>query len=389
MNFNLTDKNTLLVVLAGSHAYGMATPESDIDIRGICCAPIWIHISKQNGGFDQTEKPDFTHAPAVKSCLERSMKKASGRELVQKDWDELDATIYDVGKAINLMGGCNPNMLELVFTDPSDIIYKNEIGQMLIDKRHLFISLETKKRYMGYALGQLKKIQSHRGWLLNPPEKKPERSDFGLPENDSLLSVQEHNLINEEITKKIRSWGADQLELTPGDRIALNQNMKDFWVSKLNCGEEDLDIALEDLAANSLGLNDEVRAALKAEKRYRTAKKHWKSYLSWKSERNEKRQKLEEEFGYDTKHASHLIRLMRTGCEILSTGTLFVKRADAGDLLAIRRGERDYEDIVEEAENLKQEMQDLFTKNVNSLRIKPSSKALDDLHKDIVRKFIL
>jgi predicted nucleotidyltransferase len=388
MNFDLTNENVLLVVMAGSHAYGMAKPDSDIDIRGICVAPIWTHIS-QYDGFEQTSSPDFKNAPKVQGCLQRAMEKATGRSIEQKDWDELDATIYDVGKAIKLMGNCNPNMLELVFTDPADIIYKNEIGQILIDNKDKFISLQTKGTYLGYAFSQLKKIQSHRGWLLNPPKKKPERADFGLPDSHSLLSAKEHNVINEEISKKVRSWGVDNLELGQSERITLNEIMKDFWIENLRCEESDLGIRLDDLAANSLGLTEDVRAALTAEKKYRQARDHWKSYLSWRDGRNSKRKKLEEEFGFDTKHASHLIRLMRTGCEILSTGNLYVKRADAEELLAIRRGERFYEDIVDEAASLKKEMELLFDKNVNSLPTKTKSKDLDKLHNEIISKFFL
>jgi len=389
MNFKLTDKNTALIVLAGSHAYGMAGPNSDIDVRGICIAPIWTHISRQQGGFDQTENPNFDHAHNAKDSLKRTIEKASGREILDKDWEELDATIYDVGKAIQLMGNCNPNMLELVFTDPSDVIYKNDIGQMLIDNKEKFISLKTRGTYLGYGHAQLKNIQRHRSWLLSPPKKQPERSEFGLPDNHSLLSVKEHNLINEEIQKKVRSWGIDQIDMPPQERIQLKENMKDFWKEVLKTNEADLDFKLDDLAANSLGLSDEVRAALTAEKKYRTSLSYWKSYLSWKDGRNPKRKKLEEEFGYDTKHASHLIRLMRTGCEILTTGNLFVKRDDAEDLLSIRRGERTYEDIVEEANSLESEMEVLFKKNVNNLPIRTDSKKLDDLHRDIIVKFIL
>lgn len=53
----------------------------------------------------------------------------------------------------------------------------------------------------------------------------------------------------------------------------------------------------------------------------------------------EKRKKLVERFAYDTKYASHLIRLIRTGCEYLRGEGLQLPRPDADELLAIKRGE--------------------------------------------------
>jgi len=45
---------------------------------------------------------------------------------------------------------------------------------------------------------------------------------------------------------------------------------------------------------------------------------------------------LEAKFGFDTKHAMHLIRLLRMAREILETGVVHVKRPDAEELSAIR-----------------------------------------------------
>jgi len=75
-------------------------------------------------------------------------------------------------------------------------------------------------------------------------------------------------------------------------------------------------------------------------------------YWTWKKNRNKSRSVLEEEFGYDTKHAMHLVRLLRMGEEVLTTGQIIVKRPDAAELLAIRNGSMTYEEIVEYAEGM-------------------------------------
>lgn len=53
----------------------------------------------------------------------------------------------------------------------------------------------------------------------------------------------------------------------------------------------------------------------------------------------DKRKQLVQKYGYDTKNASHLIRLLRMGLEFLRDGELQVVRPDAAELLSIKRGE--------------------------------------------------
>ena len=93
-------------------------------------------------------------------------------------------------------------------------------------------------------------------------------------------------------------------------------------------------------------------AAVDLEKRYRAALKQWESYQTWKTRRNPTRAKLELAHGYDTKHAMHLIRLMRMGLEILARGELLVRRNDAAELIAIRDGAHSYEELLSTAAQL-------------------------------------
>ena len=65
-----------------------------------------------------------------------------------------------------------------------------------------------------------------------------------------------------------------------------------------------------------------------------------------------KRKQLVEKFGYDTKNAAHLIRLLRMGIEFLTEGRLYVHRNDAQQLLDIKRGKWELDKVKEEAERL-------------------------------------
>jgi predicted nucleotidyltransferase len=66
----------------------------------------------------------------------------------------------------------------------------------------------------------------------------------------------------------------------------------------------------------------------------------------------EKRKRLVEKHGYDTRNAAHLLRLLRMGIEFLREGKLYVQRDDAQQLLAVKRGEWSLEQVQQEAEYL-------------------------------------
>lgn len=65
-----------------------------------------------------------------------------------------------------------------------------------------------------------------------------------------------------------------------------------------------------------------------------------------------KRKQLVDTFGYDTKNASHLIRLLRMGIEFLNDGYLYVERPDAVQLLDIKKGKWSLEQVKEESDRL-------------------------------------
>ncbi len=67
----------------------------------------------------------------------------------------------------------------------------------------------------------------------------------------------------------------------------------------------------------------------------------------------EKRKKVVETYGYDTRHASHCIRLLRMGYEFTDTGTLTVYRTkDAQELIDIKNGKWTLEEVKDEANRL-------------------------------------
>jgi predicted nucleotidyltransferase len=74
----------------------------------------------------------------------------------------------------------------------------------------------------------------------------------------------------------------------------------------------------------------------------------------------EKRKRLVQKFGYDTKNAAHLIRLLRMGIEFLKDGRLYVERHDAPQLLEIKRGAWTLEQVKQESDRLFISIEDMY-----------------------------
>ncbi len=119
---------------------------------------------------------------------------------------------------------------------------------------------------------------------------------------------------------------------------------------------------------------------------YARAQLYKMTHLAFKGYMGEKRKKLVEQYGYDTKNAAHLIRLLRMAIEFLTDGELRVKRTDAQELLNIKRGEWALEKVKQEAEDLFSLSSEAFVKS--SLPLKPDVDAINKLCVEILHTFL-
>ncbi|HEY6558326.1 MAG TPA: hypothetical protein VI072_13675 [Polyangiaceae bacterium] len=90
-------------------------------------------------------------------------------------------------------------------------------------------------------MAQLKKIRTHRAWLLQPPVKKPSRSDFGLPERGGTLSRDDQNRLEQSIADKVRSYGIDEIEMPKSARIAAQERLHALYHDALTASDEEAD----------------------------------------------------------------------------------------------------------------------------------------------------
>jgi hypothetical protein len=118
--------------------------------------------------------------------------------------------------------------------------------------------------------------------------------------------------------------------------------------------------ALNKMIKDGQEIDGTAMEIVRRENSYRNARMHWDQYREWLKTRNPIRAELERKFAMDTKHASHLVRLLRMGFEILRTGKVNVQRSDAQELLAIRNGAWSYDEIMKFAEEKEAEMTALY-----------------------------
>lgn len=351
------EQRAIFISLAGSHGYGLNRPSSDYDYRGVFIAPKRYYL-----GFDRIEQKDAGwDEPGIFPFLDGNK----------------DTVIYELRKIIQLLAGANPNVLELLWLNEYPVL--TNVGQHLINHKQLFLSKKVKHTYSGYAFAQIKKMESHRKWLLHPPQNQPLPSDFGI-EEEATLSKDELNAFLEYLYLLIRARieflsEAEQLyQLLTAD-IDFKGVLKQYTLP---------DETLEYTQNLTSSRKDFIRL-LKKSQSYQVALREWKAYLSWQENRNPARAEMEKKSGFDLKHGMHCIRLLRSGVDILRTGEVIVDRriaGDAGDLRAIINGEYSYEQVMKMAEDLVAQMESVYQKS--TLPHKPDLEQINELCMELV-----
>lgn len=120
--------NICLLTMGGSHAYGMNTDTSDVDIRG---------------------------------CLLNAKKEIlTGNYYEQFTNDETDTVIYSLQKFFQLLSNCNPNVIEMLGCLPEHYLYLSDVGEEILKHKDIFLSKRCINSFGGYANQQLRRLQN-------------------------------------------------------------------------------------------------------------------------------------------------------------------------------------------------------------------------------------
>jgi uncharacterized protein len=313
----------LLKATSGSHAYGLNLPHSDVDIRGVFYAPLELLYGLQMP--DQVS--DSTN----------------------------DTTFFELGRFVELALKNNPNILELLAT-PEDCVHLRHPVMELFPVE-MFLSKRCRDSFAGYAVAQIKKARGLNKKIVNPmPDERKTLVDFC-------------HVAADQGTVPLATWmerhglAEKHLGLTDLPHVKYG-----YAIYHDPTGQWGLRGFLSNDASTYLSTSTVPREARPLgwmwfnKDAYAKHCKDWSEYQTWVAERNGARYEttLTHGKGYDAKNMMHTIRLLDLAEKIAQGGRFTVRCENREELLAIRRGEREYEALVEEAELRLARIDELF-----------------------------
>jgi predicted nucleotidyltransferase len=155
---NFVVSNTMYEVVMGSFAYGVSSDTSDYDLYGWCIPPVNVifpHLDGEILGFDS--QPRRFEQYQKHHVLDADALGGRGRNY--------DITVYNIVKYFKLIMQNNPNMIDSLFVPQNCILHCTQVGQMVRERRQMFLHRGCWHRFKGYAFSMLKKakIKNHRG----------------------------------------------------------------------------------------------------------------------------------------------------------------------------------------------------------------------------------
>ncbi len=135
--------------MMGSVAYGVEGSNSDVDIYGFCIPPkrdIFPHLKGEIIGFGR-QKKRFDQFQSHHVCPEDG----SGKTY--------DLAIYGIVRYFHLAMECNPNIIDSLFTPQFCVLHITKVGQMMREKRKMFLHKGSWHKFKGYAYSQLHKAR--------------------------------------------------------------------------------------------------------------------------------------------------------------------------------------------------------------------------------------
>lgn len=320
----MKDRGLLLFeCISGSKAYGLDTPQSDIDLRGV------FYMPKDN---------------------------IFGLEPISQISNETnDEVYYELGRFVELLCKNNPSMLELLASPEDCVLYKHPLMKKL--DIEIFLSKLTKESFAGYALTQIRKARGYKKKVVNPigKERKTVLDFCYILDHSQSMPVEEWlyqkgfkqelcGLASVPHAKGMYALFYDADNKYGYHGIAVKEIANEVSVSS---------IPKEEKAVAYLSWNMEA---------YSLYCKEYKAYWQWAEARNDIRYQTNLNHGknYDSKNMMHTIRLLQVAEEILRNGKLNVKRPAREFLLGIKSGNMDYDDLLALADRLMESIESYY-----------------------------
>ncbi len=336
----------VLECISGSRAYGLETPTSDTDIKGVFILP-------------KEDLYGMNYIPQISN-------------------ETNDVVYYELGRFMELLLVNNPNILELLNSPKHSILVKHPAFDVL--EKEQILSKLCEKTFGNFALSQIKKARGLNKKILNPIDKK----------RKSLLEFCYVSVENGSmpLNNYLQSNGFNQQNCG----LTKIPHMKDIY-GLYHSQDLDYKGVIKNEFSNSVSLS----SIPKNEKQlcllyfnhdgYSTYCKDYKEYWLWVENRNEDRYENTKMHGknYDAKNMMHTFRLLQMAIEIAVNQEINVHRSDREFLLDIKKGKFEYEYLLEMAKEKQSEMEDAFRNS--SLQDKPNATKIRKLFVQIREQF--
>ena len=319
------DNRIIYSVISGSHAYGTANEDSDVDMRGI-----------------------FIHDPA-------SYLNVFNEPEPQISDSKNDITYFSLKRAFELLSKSNPNIIELLWMPEDCIKQKTEIMDEILENKHLFISKECFTTHSGYAFAQIKKAKGSNKKVHNPqPKEQPKKEDFCWIIPKERLDPKAVNAHEYPCRPIALNEASQRYDLSKYHASSLEHSHNIFRLYYYGDSAKSIFRGDDMLVCESIPKEDEFAKfsglLIYNKDGYEKAIKDHRSYWDWMKHRNSARW-VDQEKGnldYDQKNMTHCVRLLMSGENILRNGepTVRFEGEKLDYLMNIRRGELDYEDIM-------------------------------------------
>jgi len=339
MNIESVQDKLIFKAVAGSHMYGLNTPESDTDYRGV---------------FKIDASSYFTFNQRIEQASD----------------EKQDITYYTIHRFLQLACAGNPNVLEYLWCPADCVVISSKEWREIQLIRDKFITKSVLDSFAGYSIAQIKKARGQNKLVNNPmPEKKPTKEDFCwvIP-----MDVSDPNDYGEHWCGYLLSKSKQEMPFRP-TKLAdsyidlsyhhcsavehLHDTYRLYHYGKdakgVFRGDDSADIVptnipIEDERNRFAGLLIYNKDA------YERELKLWKQYWDWMKNRNNARWVDQEnkKVDYDGKNMMHCMRLIISAENILEHGQPLVR--PGAEVLAflrdIRAGKLPYDKLVDEAE---------------------------------------
>ncbi|MDF7811813.1 nucleotidyltransferase domain-containing protein [Hymenobacter sp. YC55] len=316
----------LFEAISGSRAYGTNLPHSDTDLKGVFILP-------------EEEFYGLEYVPQVANATN-------------------DEVFYELRRFVELLLKNNPTVLELLGTPPDCVVYRHPLFEAF--RAEDFLSKLCRQSFAEYAIAQIRKAKG-----LN---KK-----INHPEPPSRKSVLDFCYVTVGAgAQPVQQWLTRQGLSAAQCGLANVPHLTDLYAVFI---DEDPDggygyrglvrdpATSQDVLLSAVPKGEEPVAYLSFNRNgYSTYCRVFREYHEWVAKRNAERYENTVQHGknYDAKNMLHVFRLLRMAEEIALNSQLQVRRPDREFLLAIRRGEFEYEELVQQAETLVKRVEAAF-----------------------------